>query len=247
MVAYYLSTFPSFIYLLSLPPSPAPLQDKKFPIFGYGASFKHNSRFPSYFNLLDALKIDPSKYKNYTECEGIAQVHQAYRDILPGLTFGDMGSAEHPHNKQYKGDDFYDIIKVAAHIVESERQKYSIVVLIIDGDCFDNAATIDAIVDAGDSPVSLIIVGVGNNCFENCKVFDADDIPLRHTDGRVMKRDIIQFVKFDEYKHDNQALAQAVLSEVPYQIVCYMEAKGIKPNTPGVECPENAPAVATSI
>lgn len=90
-----------------------------------------------------------------------------------------MGSASNPKTlKPYYGDDFYRVIK---HVVEKtpqvtqDSQLYNILLLIIDGDSFDNQGTIDAIIEANDKPISIVIVGVGGSSFRNCKKFDADD------------------------------------------------------------------------
>ncbi len=128
--------------------------------------------------------------------------------------------------------------------INQSRQKYTVVVIVIDGDGFDNQSTVDAIVEAGDKAVSLIIIGVGNCAFINCRRFDADDVALRHSDGRVMKRDIVQFVPFECHKSDMIKLAEVVLAELPGQIVQFMESKGIVPNViPNIPTSHTSPIV----
>lgn len=91
-------------------------------------------------------------------------------------------------------------------------------------------ATIDEIVAATNLPLSIIIVGVGNEDFKKMEILDADDVPLRSSSGKLMERDIVQFVPFNKFKNAHPSrLASEVLAEVPQQFLSYMAKKGIKP------------------
>ena len=61
---------------------------------------------------------------------------------------------------------------------------------------------------------------------------DGDDVRLRNSRGEVAVRDIVQFVKFNDFKGngDLSMLAEEVLKEVPDQFVEYMISKNIMPN-----------------
>jgi hypothetical protein len=210
--------------------------DKKFPAFGYGASIK-GGRFPDFFNLLHFQEqVSPKDTK--ATCDGIEGVLSAYKEVTPTLGFGDMKTAEHPGGGKYRGDDFYQLIKVATDYVadvSQEKQAYSLLLLVIDGDVFDNQATIDAIVEAGNKALSIVIVGVGGSSwqgsrFDNCRRFDADKDPLKHSNGQLMERDVVQFVPFDSFKDNMARLAEEVLRELPAQLVQYMRGKKINPN-----------------
>lgn len=51
-------------------------------------------------------------------------------------------------------------------------------------------------------PLSIVIVGVGNADFDAMDVLDADEEPLRcHRTRQLMKRDIVQFVPYRDFKH----------------------------------------------
>merc|ERR1712003_48185 len=101
--------------------------------------------------------------------------------------------------------------------------------MVTDGIITDMKQTVDAIVAAGDLPISIIIVGVGNADFSAMEQLDADDHPL-WSNGVKMKRDIVQFVPFNQYKDgDIGLLAKAVLEEVPAQITGYMTMKKLHP------------------
>merc|ERR1712045_1097233 len=89
----------------------------------------------------------------------------------------------------------------------------------------------------GRLPLSIIIVGVGDADFENMEILDADDDPLRHSQtGKLMERDIVQFVPFNEFKNQHiSAIARETLEEIPGQVTSFMSMKGIYPNPPQVE------------
>ena len=90
--------------------------------------------------------------------------------------------------------------------------------------------TIDQIVRGSGLPLSVIIVGVGSADFDAMDILDADDQPLyskrfkKHADS-----DIVQFVPFNEFKNNAQALAKETLEEVPRQFLHFMQRKGIVP------------------
>ncbi len=59
---------------------------------------------------------------------------------------------------------------------------------------------------------------------------DSDDKVLRNSSGVAAQRDIVQFVRFQDYAgRDISILAEEVLREMPDQIVAYMMANNIKP------------------
>merc|ERR1712087_865540 len=59
---------------------------------------------------------------------------------------------------------------------------------------------------------------------------DADDEPLRASNGQVMKRDIVQFVPYNKFSNGHiSALAKEVLEEVPEQITSFMSMKKLYP------------------
>ena len=167
------------------------------------------------------------------ELQGTDGILLAYEQAIPRLGFGDMGSATNPKTgNKYKGDDFYRVIE---HVVErtplvtQQSQSYNILLLVIDGDGFDMQGTIDAIIEANDKPLSIVIVGVGSSMFYSCRKFDADDVPLIHSNGKKMTRDIVQFVKFNDCPNLDQ-LAKEVLAEIPKQMTQFFNSKGIIPN-----------------
>ena len=62
----------------------------------------------------------------------------------------------------------------------------------------------------------MIIVGVGNADFSGMGTLDADDEALYSTAyGKYMEADIVQFVPFNEFKHNPHLLAKETLNELP--------------------------------
>lgn len=78
--------------------------------------------------------------------------------------------------------------------------------------------------------MSIIIVGVGNADFSKMETLDWDGGLLRDSYGNVASRDLVQFVKFNNYLNDVTYLHEDVLREVPGQLVSYMMQNGILVN-----------------
>jgi copine 5/8/9 len=63
------------------------------------------------------------------------------------------------------------------------------------------------------------------------------DRKLLAANGRTAQRDIVQFVAFNNYTNYSssqkagEALAKALLAEIPSQLVSYMNSKGIAPGS----------------
>lgn len=91
--------------------------------------------------------------------------------------------------------------------------------------------TIDEIVRGSDLPLSIIIVGVGNADFKRMEALDGDITPLYSKNlDKYRNRDIVQFVPFNKFSGDKNALAKEVLAELPRQLTDYFIQNGIKPN-----------------
>ena len=54
---------------------------------------------------------------------------------------------------------------------------------------------------------------------------------LKDSEGNEAVRDIVQFVPFDRYLESGiEALKEAVLEEIPDQLLAYMHIAGLRPN-----------------
>ena len=102
--------------------------------------------------------------------------------------------------------------------------------IITDGIITDMEKTIDEVVKGSDLPLSIVIVGVGDCDFGPMDRLDGDEEPVySKTLGRYWSRDIVQFVPYNEVKHDKVILAKKTLEEIPYQLVEYFSKRGIYP------------------
>jgi len=187
--------------------------DGQIPVFGFGGEIdgKVNHCFP--------LTFDESR----PEVTGVDGVMEAYQNAFDVVSL-------------YGPTYFAPLLSKASYYASQEctqeYQSYTVLLIITDGVINDMTSTIREIVHASDLPLSIVIVGVGSADFSNMDILDADDEPLR-ADGRVMSRDIVQFVPFREFSHQHYtALAREVLEEIPGQLVSYMSSKGFRPNPP---------------
>ena len=113
---------------------------------------------------------------------------------------------------------FAPILKQMIEIAKSRLSMmcYNVMLILTDGEIHDMGDTVDLICQAAEYPISIIIVGVGNESFVNMKRLDADGTVLKDRYSNPAKRDIVQFVKFNDfYSKGPEALAQEVLKELP--------------------------------
>lgn len=188
--------------------------DQLFPAFGFGGKFCGNAVshcYPLNMNF------------NNPEIQGIEGIIQAYRNILNQTTL---------YGPTYFHEVINSVISVVKEDVRAENMNYTILMILTDGIIDDMDETIDALVEASFLPISIIIIGIGNADFSNMNFLDADDEPLRDRSGRKADRDLVQFVPFKKYSYNGEQLAQAVLEEVPKQVIEYYQHKKIPPKEP---------------
>lgn len=136
-----------------------------------------------------------------------------------------------------------EISKFTTDNMRQHPDNYTVLLILTDGEIHDMEDTIDAIVAASTLAMSIIIIGVGNEKFANMVTLDSDDRKLRSSTGKIAKRDIVQFVPLKKYQSTsysgegygnfngvNDALADAVLKELPRQVCNYYKGQGRKPN-----------------
>lgn len=96
-------------------------------------------------------------------------------------------------------------------------------IIITDGNCHDMEITKSLMVDLSRLPFSAVVVGVGDSEFEDMEILDADTAGLTDKNAREATRDIVQLVKYTDFKDlGMRELALEVLGEVPDQFVDYM-------------------------
>lgn len=126
---------------------------------------------------------------------------------------------------------FNEILRAQFQIMRDYDQKtYHILVIITDGEYHDVEETTRSIVNAADSPLSIIIVGVGWADFDKLEALDSDSAALKDNLGKKASRDIVQFVRFRNFKLEPDLLAKEVLKEIPKQIMDYMKLHNIHPS-----------------
>lgn len=113
---------------------------------------------------------------------------------------------------------------------EKNNKKYYTYLILTDGMTHDIEDTIEQVIISTRLPVSIIIIGIGDADFSNMEFLDSDVQPLFcHKTQTFSRRDNVQFVQFNKYKHNVQKLAQETLAELPRQMVDYFLSMGITP------------------
>eukprot|EP00727_Mastigamoeba_balamuthi_P003340 m51a1_g13002 hypothetical protein (232) ;mRNA; r:2035-2865 len=189
-------------------------RDQMFPVYGFGAQLPPTGAVSHCF----ALNGNPTN----PEVAGVPGILEAYGKALDSVTL--YGPTLFSHVLQATN-------YIASNGLRGAGQKYFILLIITDGVINDMDATIDQIVEAANAlPLSIVIVGVGAADFTNMRVLDADDAPLKTTSGAKARRDIVQFVPYEQFKAGPyQRLAQETLAEIPGQVLSYMAMRGIAP------------------
>ncbi len=114
-------------------------------------------------------------------------------------------------------------IKAAQQKAEaSGKQAYTILLIVTDGAVTDVQATADCLARVCDAPLSIVMVGVGQ----------ADFTAMQFLDDKSTRRDIAQFVEFNQHQASSAALSAATLKEIPDQVVSYFQWRGIAPGKP---------------
>ena len=194
--------------------------DQLFPVYGFGGipdilNGKRNSIVSHCFNI---------NFQENPEIHGIENILNAYRQSLNMVKL----------SGNTKFSFFLD--KVIRNINKDLKYKrsenhYYILLILTDGVVNDLKETTDLIVEASSLPLSIIIVGIGDENFSFMEKLDGDEFPLINSKGEKRKRDIVQFIKFNNFKNNNAInigtdFAEEVLKELPNQIDEYYNSFG---------------------
>ena len=98
---------------------------------------------------------------------------------------------------------------------------YTILLILTAGNVENVRETKQALIEASEDPLSVVIVGIGDADFRGMEFLDEREA----TDEG---RDITKFVRFSDYRSFN-ALTEAVLDEIPEQLVSYFLQHNILP------------------
>ena len=197
--------------------------DKMYATYGFGGKFYGSLEVNHCFPL--------SGNENNPEIFGIDGVLTRYREALK--------------NSQLHGPTYFHYFiekmnkKVLKQVESKNFNTYHILMILTDGIIEDTDETVNALVQSSFLPISVIIIGIGDADFTNMNILDADDVPLIDDKGRKSSRDLVQFVPFNNYKHDPLKLGEEVLEEIPRQIVEYYQHQNISPKKPVVNISVN--------
>ena len=193
--------------------------DQLFPVYGFGGIPRGpgnpNNMVSHCFNI--NFQSDPN-------IKGINNILRTYRQSLKNITLAaptyftpviDKVISEIKYDLEYR----------------QEENHYYVLLILTDGCINDMSQTCDKIVEASYLPLSIIIVGIGNADFSLMDILDGDKYPLQNSRGEIRKRDIVQFVRFEDFKRNNALnygtdLTEEVLKEIPTQVEEYYEKCG---------------------
>lgn len=188
--------------------------DKLFPALGFGARVPPTNKVSHEFYL--------NLHPDNPYCAGVDGLLQAYFTSLQSVQL-------------YGPTNFSPVIKHVSNFARTyqDGKQYFVLLIITDGIITDMDKTKEAIIDASDLPMSVIIVGVGDEDFSAMEELDSDDKVMRFN-GKVAKRDIVQFVEMRRFvghngMWDKDMLAKEVLAEIPNQMVGWMKKRNIMP------------------
>ena len=194
--------------------------DQLFPVYGFGGipnilNGKPNNQVSHCFNI---------NFEKNAEIYGIDNILAVYRQSLKGV--------------QLAGNTRFSFVlkKVINNInydLKNRRKEnhYYILLILTDGVVNDVQETKDLIVEASYLPLSIVIVGIGKEDFTFMETLDGDENPLENSRGEIRKRDIVQFIEFNNFKKHGSFVGgsdfvEEVLKEIPRQIDEYYEKCG---------------------
>ena len=189
--------------------------DQKYPAYGFGALLDDGVTrigYPPFFNL---------NLLNNPEIVKIENVIRAYRNLIT-----------EKQNFLFSSQVFFAplIREIMNNITKKNNVfEYNILLILSTGVINDLQQTIDVLVEASLLPLSVVIVGIGDGDFKNMETLDGDIFPLTSSKGKKRIRDIVQFVRFSEFKNDMEKLSMEVLAEIPRQVLEFYTIKNLKP------------------
>lgn len=185
--------------------------NRMFPVFGFGGK-------PEFMGISEISHCFNLNGTENPEVQGVMGILHAYRNALAGglRLFGPTNFSPCLHT-------MINFVKGRLHLAE-----YTVLLFITDGAITDMDETVDCIVEASYLPMSIIIVGVGDSNFSKMERLDSDKGMLISSTGTQAARDIVQFVEFNDFLSEITMLPEAVLREVPDQMVSYMTKNNIK-------------------
>ena len=185
-------------------------KDQIFPVYGFGGIPLNENKVNHCFNI---------NFEESPNIKTINEVLSIYKKSLKKI--------------QFSGPTFFSPIlqKIMKEIglkmeKNTNENYYEILMILTDGIINDMKETIELLIDCAELPLSVIIIGIGKADFKDMIILDGDEFPLTDHNGRVTKRDLVQFVMYDQFKGGKQELSDEVLKEIPRQIEEYYSLTG---------------------
>lgn len=193
--------------------------DKRIPVYGFGARLPPAYNHTSHCFACSGDFFDP-------EVVGIDEILRVYQQALNSVVL-------------HGPTNFHELVRLVADFSEPYAdphigtQKYSVLLILTDGVITDMKQTINEVVRAAEFPMSIVVVGVGDEDFGLMQILDGDDQRLYSTDERrFATRDIVQFVKFNDFKEKPlHVLATETLAEIPREVVNFFKSRNIGPGS----------------
>jgi hypothetical protein len=205
--------------------------DQLFPVWGFGA--KYNGVVRHCFQC-----------GNDVEVRGVQGIMEAYKGVFNTtltMSFPTVFTevirtaakyAEHEqvskaavqcwHMYTFRSNFIVDHPPHQEQAENEGKLSYTILLVLTAGNVEDVQATKQQLINASSVPLSVVIVGIGEKDFKGMEFLDDHDPSIEGG------RDITKFVRFNDYRSFN-LLTEAVLDEIPDQLVDYFFTKGMFP------------------
>ena len=181
--------------------------DKKIGVFGYGfRSPQLGVEEVSFCYPLNGNFQAPFIY-------GFENIISSYRDFVPLMI---------PVGPKRMAPIMKEVVQLARRTFLKDKSVYHIFLILTDGVIHDKEQTLEWINMARELPLSVLIVGIGAQ----------DMSQLQHLDDshEANERDIVQFVHYDRYCHDQGLLNRELLKEIPKQVLDFYKRVNVFPN-----------------
>ena len=172
-------------------------------VYGFGAEVKN--QFKYIFNINN--QENPS-------IKGINNIIEEYKKTVLSVSFSG-------------GTYFAPVINEVNNKIKTNQNElnYYILLIITDGIIDDIHKTIDCIIESSKLPLSIIIIGVGNYINQDMKTLNGENGKIISSKNEELKKDIIQYVHFNDYAQEFDKLNDAVFKYIPQQISDYYLSK----------------------
>jgi len=190
--------------------------DGKVPAFGYGA------KLPGQKTMNPCFPLDYDAKS--PEVSGFAGFQKAYYKSCQNI-------------RMYGPTLGQPICQMAQNFASNggpTTQRYTVALVLTDGDFTDMGPTTREIISSSKLPMSYVFIGVGSGSqsdWDKLDFLDGDTGPLVDPDNQSVKseRDITQFVPFEKFAGNEAGLAAQVLGEIPQQMEEYFTNNGLVP------------------